>query len=470
MHILEKIDNVLSAALLTESGVRNINQLAKDFDKAIAYFHMDLDGVTSCIGMKTYLERYGIKTIDAQPVQYGDLEYKLPMPPKGKKLLFYMVDFAHSKPMLNVWYDHHDTDHTGATPQMSTSFIKAPSNAGFISSVMSPSDLFPQEDLKLINTVDSADFASQGITPDEIMNSVFSLDPTIDVSKNRRAMGFVVNKLLLAYKNKKDFLKRLVLAAKPSLKSMYNIIVKLAEQEGYQTPSEYAENMGKYVEAQREKMKEGGLEDVVNLKAGESILIGNTIVQYSGGNMRYAYDRYTPFKLWPDADFIVIAWPMGMVQVSKNPFKSGDTPVHLGELMADAMEPLKSEMKNDIITLGQLKRYLEKDPKGKLEGRIMGFTFKDFIGLFKDVAKGLGSQKWSEILDSVAGKEYKYLSQKQKDLLEKVTVTAWDIMKAQSGGHKAISNGQLSAIPGNMKYLKPLFYNVAKLMKDKSLV
>ena len=42
MHILEKIEEVLTAKVLVESGVKNINNLAKDFDNAIAYFHMDL--------------------------------------------------------------------------------------------------------------------------------------------------------------------------------------------------------------------------------------------------------------------------------------------------------------------------------------------------------------------------------------------------------------------------------------------
>ena len=47
----------------------------------------------------------------------------------------------------------------------------------------------------------------------------------------------------------------------------------------------------------------------------------NIIVQYGGGSMMKpgSYDRYTPFKNNPDADFLVIAWPMGLVQASCNP-------------------------------------------------------------------------------------------------------------------------------------------------------
>ena len=50
---------------------------------------------------------------------------------------------------------------------------------------------------------------------------------------------------------------------------------------------------------------------------------GNIIVQYGGGNMMNpgSYDRYTPFRNNPEADFLVIAWPLGLLQASCNPFK-----------------------------------------------------------------------------------------------------------------------------------------------------
>ena len=465
MNILEKIGMVEKSPLY-ESGMRNITKIAKLFSKAVIYFHQDLDGVTSAIGLKSYLERYGIKTIDAQMIQYGDLEYKIPPPLKDKEILFAMVDFAHSKPMMHLWTDHHDVAHAGADKDMSVAFVKTPSNAAYISSIVSPSELFPNEDIKIISMVDSADFANTDLSPADIMRSVFKVDTTVDVAKNRRAMGLVVNKLTLAYKNKKGFLRDLVIQANPSLKSMYNVIRRLVDEGNYQTPEEYAGNMEDYVEVQKEKTTVGTVDDVINLKSGQSMMLGKAIVQYGGGSMRYAYDRYTPFKIWPNAQFIVIAWPMGMVQVSKNPFMKGEVPVHLGDLCNDVMEKFKSEMSNHVATLGEIKRLSERGAKEK----IMGFTFKDFMGLFKNVAKGIEGEKWQDILDSVAGKEYKYLSAKQKAILDKVTVTAYDIMKAQSGGHKGISNIQLSMIPNGGKYLKPMFYEVAKAMVDKDLI
>jgi hypothetical protein len=47
------------------------------------------------------------------------------------------------------------------------------------------------------------------------------------------------------------------------------------------------------------------------------------VTQYGGGSMIKpgSYDRYVVFKNNPEADFNCIAWPMGLLQVSCNPFK-----------------------------------------------------------------------------------------------------------------------------------------------------
>jgi hypothetical protein len=38
--------------LIKETGIRDINALAKRYPKAEIYFHQDLDGVTTAIAMK----------------------------------------------------------------------------------------------------------------------------------------------------------------------------------------------------------------------------------------------------------------------------------------------------------------------------------------------------------------------------------------------------------------------------------
>ena len=63
--------------IITESGIRDINKLAKRYPKAKIYFHQDLDGVTTAIAMKEYLENNGIDVVDAEIIQYGDKEFAI---------------------------------------------------------------------------------------------------------------------------------------------------------------------------------------------------------------------------------------------------------------------------------------------------------------------------------------------------------------------------------------------------------
>ena len=63
--------------VLLESGIRNINKLSQRYPKAEIYFHQDLDGVTTAIAMKNYLEQHGIKVVDVHVIQYGDKEFSV---------------------------------------------------------------------------------------------------------------------------------------------------------------------------------------------------------------------------------------------------------------------------------------------------------------------------------------------------------------------------------------------------------
>jgi ABC-type uncharacterized transport system substrate-binding protein len=66
--------------LIKESGIRDINNIAKRYKKAKIYFHQDLDGVTTAIAMKNYLEQHGIEVVDAEVIQYGDKEFAIKKP------------------------------------------------------------------------------------------------------------------------------------------------------------------------------------------------------------------------------------------------------------------------------------------------------------------------------------------------------------------------------------------------------
>lgn len=459
-------------AAINESGIENIKMWAKKYKTAEGYYHMDTDGVTSAIAMKKYLEAYGIKTVAVHKINYGSNEFSAVKAKKGR--LVWMVDFAHGKPFLHIHTDHHDAQ-TGDAPTTSTAFEATPSNVEAISQKISPKDLFPARDIKAISTVDSANFAKQDITPDQVMNAAFGYDTTMDVDKNHLMMGLVVNRLLLAYKNKKGFLDKLVMQSNASLINMYLVIKRLAKEEGYKTPAEVGSGVQDYVSAQKGKMKGANI-DPKQLKGGEQTMWGTTIVQYGGGGMFNGYDRYTPFKNNPDADYLCIAWPMGLVQVSKNPFKRGRNPYPLGELiLGKVLKRWKGKFSKKMVSLAEIKRQFEMDIK-PADRDAMGFNFDDFASLVtKEQVKGMdleGHSGYTSFIKSLANVKWSKLSYKQKQNLEKITVSLYDIMIAQSGGHKDITNVQGFNFYGKGyvdAVMKPFMLDVAKEMQNKHL-
>ncbi len=476
MNLFEHINKAQEAInRVDESGIRDITSLAKQYKEATGYFHQDLDGVTSALGMKAYLERYGIKTIKVIPINYGTSEFVADIPKKGT--LSWMVDFAHGKPFMNIHTDHHDGQ-TGIITGTSTDFSKDPANVAAISAKISPSELFPPKDLEVIKMIDSAGFAKQGINPDQVMNAAFGYDDTINVEKNHFAMGMVVNKLLLANKNKKDFLQDVVMQAKPSLISMYNIIVKLAKKDGFKPSNAIQKGTENYISQQTGNMVKP-MTDPKKLKMGQSTIWGTTVVQYGGGFMGGAnvYDRYTPFKLYPDADYLCIGWAMGLVQVSKNPFKSGKNPIHLGKFVMDnIMNKYKSKLQNKMVTLGDLKRGFEGDIRKKGGYESMGFKWEDFAALFSQKqVKGVDLSSeggWTSFIKKISAVKFDNLSYKQKQMLDRIKVSLWDIIIAQSGGHSDITNIQGISFWGKDyvdDLLKPIMSDIAKEMKDKHL-
>ena len=197
---------------------------------------------------------------------------------------------------------------------------------------------------------------------------------------------------------------------------------------GYATPEEMAKNQEKYIESQK------GSE---NLK-----LEDNIIVQYGGGALFKpgSYDRYTPFKIYPEADFLVIAWPMGLVQASCNPFKTERAlkGVNLGEIAKEVLLQFESELKNYIVPLSVIKRVSES----KVKDESIGFKTSDLYALYGDKLVGMPTEKsnYGKIIRSILDTPWPRLSEKQKLLLDRIGVTAWDVIDSNSGGHKCITN------------------------------
>jgi hypothetical protein len=414
--------------LIKESGLRDINVLAKRYPKAEIYFHQDLDGVTTAIAMKQYLENNGIKVVGAHIIQYGDKEFAVKKNDAKGDVMPVLVDFAHGKPMFVIHTDHHDRQ-AGAEDTKSTSFRSSRSNVETISQVVSPKELFPSSDILLISTVDSANYAVNNISVDEVISYLFRLDKEKSLEKNKMLMGLVVNKLLLAFKNKPGFLETLVMDCTPSLLNILNTIKRIMVEKGYAKPEQLEVNKDEYIKS---------MQTNPNVK-----VLGNVIVQYGGGSMFKpgSYDRYTPFKNNPEADFIVIAWPLGLVQASCNPFK-GERQlkgVNLGEIAQEVLSKWEDQLKQREISLSTIKWISESSKDFNPEST--GFTFKDFVALYGKEYKNKEDGKEELIhIGEMMEKPFSELPEEHRQMLDDIKVNAWDFIQANSGGHKCITN------------------------------
>jgi hypothetical protein len=409
---------------ITESGIRDISALRKRYPKAEIYFHQDLDGVTTAIAMKKYLEDNGIDVIDSHIIQYGDKEFAVKKLDATGDVMPVLVDFAHGKPMFVIHTDHHDRQ-AGAEDTKSTSFRSSRSNVETISQVVSPKDLFPSSDVLLINTVDSADYAKHDITPDEVVNYIFRLDKDKSLQKNKMLMGLVINKLLLAFKNKKGFLEGLVQNSEPSLLSILTNIREWMKQTNAAKPEELQKNAENY----KQSMKEF------------PTVSDNIIFQYGGGSMFKpgSYDRYTPFRNNPEADFLIMAWPMGLVQASCNPFKKERElkGVNLGEIAQEVVSKWEDQLKSRTIPLSTIK-WVSETSAGP---ESVGFTFKDFKALYGDKFTTMeGGEKALNHIQDMMETPFTDLTEEHKEMLDKIGINAWDLIQANSGGHKCITN------------------------------
>ena len=410
--------------ILSETGIRNINALKKRYQKAEIYFHQDLDGVTTAIAMKKYLEDNGIDVIGAHIIQYGDKEFSVKKNDAEGDVMPVLVDFAHGKPMFVIHTDHHDKQ-VGVEKGTSKQFRGARSNVETISQVVSPTDLFPSSDILLINTVDSADYAKHDITPQEVVNYIYRIDKDSSLQRNKMLLGLVINKLLLAFKNKPGFLESLVMDSEPSLMSILNNIKTWMTRTNAAKPEDLQQNAQDYAD----KMK------------GYPTVSDNIIFQYGGGSMFKpgSYDRYTPFRNNPEADFLIMAWPMGLVQASCNPFKKERElkGVNLGDIAQEVLSKHEEKMKSTVIPLSTVKWISE----GKAGSDSVGFTFKDFEAIYGK--KFSGSEQGREFMDTLErlmDKPTSSLTDEEFAFLDKFGVNAWDLIQANSGGHKCITN------------------------------
>ncbi len=448
---------------------QSIEDALKGYSKAKIYFHKDLDGLCSAICFKEFIfNRYGIVTTSAETIQYGSEEYSV-KPPKDDEIPI-LVDFSHGKPMIKIWTDHHDGQ-VGVDDGQSTHFASTPSNTQYISETISPTSIFSDEDIKIISMIDVAGFATYGLKPDDIINSVFTWDFSLSNEANNIIRGLAANKLLLSYKNKEDFMSKIVLLARPSLASIYSNILKIVAEERYIAPVEVSRNSENYYQ---QRVSKKSNVSISNLKNGGSCMIGSTVIQNGGGFMGRGnqYDRYTIFKVWPNCHYLLTMWPMGLVQLSKNPFIPLENMTHLGDLAAKVLRDFESDLKEEVITLDRLKYEFERDVIKKGITDAVGFCWHDYEALYKDKMRGVSSSNkwWTNMIMDISDKPYKWLSNKQKAILKRVTVSAWDVIKASSGGHKDITNlSGLVFLQDTKGFMLQFSMALVDKMKDKRL-
>lgn len=167
----------------------------------------------------------------------------------------------------------------------------------------------------------------------------------------------------------------------------------------------------------------------------------NIIVQYGGGSMMKpgSYDRYTPFRNNPEADFLVIAWPLGLLQASCNPFKKERElkGVNLGDIAQEVLGHWEGQLKEKQIPLSTIKWVSETAAKEES----VGFTFKDFAAIYgqKYLDKKDGVKELMDV-KSLMEKKSSELTEEEWSILDQYSVPVWDVIQANSGGHKCITN------------------------------
>lgn len=479
-----------------EVGLRNLRRITKGYKTCEIYFHKDLDGVTSALAMKEFLKNYySIETVDCHVIQYGGLEFAIKQTKKGN--LPVLVDFAHSKPMFTIATDHHQ-EQVGDEGTDSTYYKPSRSNVETISGEISYSDLFTAKDIELIQTVDSANFLAHNIKPEDLQKAIFKYEKGESAEKNRFMMGFVVNRLLLAYKNKRitvksldgktnhinrNILECLVLDSTTSLYSMFNNLrnyinnAKTGDKLGrLATPDEITQNLANYIDKMKnyrfiEDPETGNVteydptnwrhkkQSTQGAKIGKGVHFDEEykiISQYGGGALFKpgSYDRYVPFKNFPEAEFFCIVWPMGLIQVSCNPFiEKRLEDINLGDVAKEVLAKHKPKLERYYISLKAVKKEFETSQDWKqmqkqegedYEG--VGFRYSDLEAFYKDVVfekvdrKVINFNIDNEEIKKAMDTTFDNLTDEQLKLLDTKKIPVWEIITRNSGGHKSITN------------------------------
>ena len=129
-----------------------------------------------------------------------------------------------------------------------------------------------------------------------------------------------------------------------------------------------------------------------------------------------------------------------MVQASCNPFKKDRAlkGVNLGDVAQEVLKVIEPQLKAHMVPISVIKRVGET----KADEDSIGFKTSDLFALYKDNLENMpkeGSEYYGMAVDIIDA-PWDSLTEKQKTVLDNITVPAWDVIQANSGGHKCITN------------------------------
>ena len=137
---------------------------------------------------------------------------------------------------------------------------------------------------------------------------------------------------------------------------------------------------------------------------------------------------------------VILLWPMGLVQASCNPFKEDRAlkGVNLGDVAQEVLREVEPQLKKHQIPISVIKRIGET----KADYDSIGFKTSDLFALYKDHLQNMPEEgsKYYDMTISIIDTPWDNLTEKQKSVLDNITVPAWDVVQANSGGHKCITN------------------------------
>jgi hypothetical protein len=162
------------------------------------------------------------------------------------------------------------------------------------------------------------------------------------------------------------------------------------------------------------------------------------------------------------------------MQASCNPFKEGRSlkGVNLGEIAKEVLSKFEAELSEYKIPLDTVKYFAEKHKSFTEES--VGFMWSDLVALYKEGGViGLDKLPKDEVKVAM-NKQYRELTKEEKNLLSKMSISGWDIIKANSGGHKCITNisglmffGKDAVSKGGKEFLKRIGREFYFTLKSK---